>query len=342
MSVHETFPYLEVTGTHRQLGEAVGEMFRGKIQEIIEDKRATTKNYDTLLTQITPYYDVTNSTFPKLIEELRGVSAASGVPFNDLFFHNMSPVTNEPDEPTRELSETGDHCTVAVSFNENGAVIGHNEDWAIESLDELYVLKATLDGITFLGLNYATFLPGVAASMNSHGLVQCINELPVLNTAGVPKNFIARAVLECKTLDEAENLIRTTVHESGYNHVLVQERDIRDIEVAGQNFDTQTVHDAPYAHTNHFLSAHMKQYEETLTLKQHANSVARLKRAMELIHPGMSFEEMKALLSDSANPTYPICRPNQTIGSVIIEPSKHTMHICYGLPTRNDFVLYSL
>lgn len=336
-----TFPYLEVTGTHRQVGEAIGEMFRGKIQETIEDRKRADAGYASATATISENLEITRRTFPKLVEELAGIAEGADVALSDYFYHNMASVVNEMDEPSREASETVDHCTVAVSFNDNGAIVGHNEDWAIESLDELYILKATIGDTTFLGLNYATFVPGVSATLNSHGLVQCINELPVLRTAGVPKNFIARAILECASLDAAEAVIRGAIHESGYNHVLLQGDEIRDIEVAGQEIDVQRILRTPYSHTNHYLCERMKQYESD-TATHHENSRARLARTYELLTPGMDRAAMQALLSDTKHPTYPICRKDITIGSVIIEPDRRTMHVCYGMPTEGTYVPYSI
>jgi hypothetical protein len=72
------------------------------------------------------------------------------------------------------------------------------------------------------------------------------------------------------------------------------------------------------------------------------NSIARFKRAEELVQSDMSFENMKALLSDTDNRKYPICRENVTIGSVIIEPKNFVMHVCYGLPSTGTFIPYEL
>jgi isopenicillin-N N-acyltransferase-like protein len=337
----KTFPYLEIAGTHTELGRAIGEMFRGKIQEVIEDRKHYIRSYQQKLGQIYPYVAETKKVFPHYIDELKGMADGADVPFIDLFFHNTPEVYDRTRNWDREQAQTEDHCTIAVSFGTTGPLIGHNEDWSIESLDELFVLKATVNNITYLGLNYATFLIGCSATITSNGITQCINELHQDSRTGVGKYFIARAVLDAKTLEEAQAIIQQTKRASGYNHVLVQNNTIVDIETAGADIDVETQNGIPYAHTNHFLSTKMQQYEKD-EATHHKNSYERLARVRELIRNDMTLEDMKLLLSDTHNSLYPICREDATIGSVIIQPTERKMHICYGPPDRGTFIPYTL
>jgi hypothetical protein len=335
-----TFPYLEIKGTHYEVGRAIGEMFRGKIQETIQDRQKNIPRYQLYLKRCNAYVKATESAYPHLLDEMNGIADGAKVGHMDLFFHNCPEVYDKEllDEWDREQAETEDHCTIGVSFNQNGALIGHNEDWGIESLDELYILKATIGDTTFLGLHYATSLPGTSASMNNWGLVQCINELYQETSVGVPKSFVSRAILGCKTLDEALSVIVNTTRASGYNHLLVQGDDVWDIEIARPDIDIQKMARKAYVHTNHCISKHMQQYQILAT----KSSKARFTRATALIRNDMTFEDMKTLLSDTNNEAYPICREDVTIGSVIIEPKDKTMHICYGMPSVGTYIPYTL
>jgi hypothetical protein len=337
----KTFPYLEISGTNREVGLAIGEMFRGKIQEVIEDRKHYIRNYQDKLGSTFPYIKEAKKAFPQYVEELQGMADGAEVPFVDLFFHNTPEVYDRTLDWDREQAQTEDHCTIAVSFRERGPLIGHNEDWAIESLDELYVLKATIGKTTYLGLNYATFFIGCSATLTSNGLVQCINELHQDSRVGVGKYIVARAVLDTQTLDEAELLIRHTKRASGYNHVLVQDDEVRDIETAGPDIDVKKIVLKPFAHTNHFLSKHMEQYELD-EATHHKNSYERLAMASKLIRNDMTDDDMKKLLSNTDNPLYPICREDATIGSVILEPLQKQIQICYGPPNRGTFTTYTL
>jgi len=168
-------------------------------------------------------------------------------------------------------------------------------------------------------------------------LVQCINYLNQAVKVGVPKFFLARAVLECRTLDEAERIIRKTPCASGFNHVLVQRNEVRDIEIAGDKVIVEKVVAKPYVHANHYLS-YLKSLEKSRT----ASSVARYQRARELIKNSMSQVEMKRLLSDTDDRLYPICRKDATLGSAIFLPNKKEAYICSGHPCVGKYLKYRI
>ena len=334
----KTFPYLEVSGTHKDLGTAIGKMFRPQIQEIIREYRETVPEYQQLLAQVPPYIASTQNAFPQLVEEAEAIAAAAEVPFLEYFFINNDEVYSPDAEWVGKNEALADHCTIAVSFNAHGAVVGHNEDWSLAALKYLYVLKATVNGTSFLGLQYGVGLAGVAATINNWGLVQCINSLYHTPQVGVPKNFLARAVLECKTLDEAENLIRKTKRASGFNHVLVQNHEARNIEIADNIISVDRVNQGSYVHTNHYLSPELKSFEKFHT----KSSDARYLRATQLAHADMTKEEMVALLSDTQDSQFPICRPDHTVGSLIFIPATRQVWICYGHPCASEYIKYEI
>src|SRR5690606_14140046 len=135
------------------------------------------------------------STFPHLIEEMQGIADGAQVEFEDILLFNTREIYDLLDEGREE---DWDHCTIAATFNADGGLVGHNEDWDSEAQDELYILKAEINGLKLLALNYAGMLPGLSASMNGYGLVQCVNELHHTSyQIGIPKVVLARAVLDC-------------------------------------------------------------------------------------------------------------------------------------------------
>ena len=331
------FPYLTINGSHADLGRAIGETFRDKIRETIAWRRHTIPDYKELLKRSQHYFLATLHLFPKLIEELTAMAIASDVGVMDLFFMNTRSLYDPTPDPEEEKLVSHDRCTTVVSFGPDGAIVGHNEDWEAQNIDELYVLKATLGDTTFLGINYATELPGTAAAMNNWGLVQAINEVHQIDLVGIPKNFFARAVLESKTLDEAEQLLSREKQDSGFNHVLVQGRSVRNAEIAAGQIDFLEVDNQTFVHTNHFLG-HLKKYEIYRT----KSSEFRARRAQELARANMTFDEMKGLLADHSSGDYPICRHNETIASLIFLPQKREIYISAGSPCQGNFVKYSL
>lgn len=322
------FDYLEVVGTHEDLGRSIGNKFKDVIQKSILGRAKRIPNYESYLKKTEPYYLATRETFPKLIVELEATARAAGVGVADYFALNTREVVHR--------KKVEDHCTVAVSFGDNGAIVGHNEDWEGATPNALYVLKATIGDTTFIGLQYKIIIPGVAVSMNNWGLVQCINELNHEAQVGVPKNFVARAILECKTLAEAEKLIRNTKRASGYNHVLIQGMEVRNVEIAREKMAVERVCGGTYVHTNHYLNRELIPLEKFHT----KSSEERYERAMGTILPGMNIKEMETLLSDRKNKEFPISREDATLGSIVAEPQKNKIYICYGPAKKGQYEVY--
>lgn len=331
VSANKKFEYLDVSGSHYDVGFAIGKKFKDVIGKSIARRIAKNENYFEYLKRGEPFFNAAKESFPKLISEISGMAKGAGVETHDLFMVNCREVSSKS-------KKDPDHCTIAVSFGEEGAIVGHNEDWEGASPDALYILKANVDGTTFLGLQYKLILPGVAATLNSYGLVQCINELEQSPQTGVPKNFVARAVLECKTLDEAENLIKSTKRASGYNHVLVQGREVRNIEIAGDKLAVERVTDGTYVHTNHYLTPELTKYETFHT----KSSEARYERAREIVKQDMDVDDMEKLLTDRKNKELPILRSDATLGSEVFIPSGNKVLIKYGGLSEGRFKEYNV
>jgi hypothetical protein len=331
------FPYLEVRGSYRDIGSAIGETFRDRIRYIITLRKNKIPDYQQYLPKLYPYFALTLKAFPQYVEELVAIAKAAHVDVADYFFANTEELYLS--EYVRDRMEhSKDHCTIAVSFNAEESLIGHNEDWLPESINNFYILKATIGTTTFLSLSDVSVLPGACASFNNFGLVQCINDLAQTPQTGIPKNFLSRAILECQTLQEAETLLLQSKRASGYNHVLVQQNEVHNIEISGDDYDIEIIKQQPYVHTNHFLSRHMRKYET----ERSGSSLARYERAKELIRNNMSVDDMKSLLRDTKNTQFPICRPDSTIASVIITPQKNEMLVCYGHPCAGEYVPYRI
>lgn len=327
-NIHK-FDYLEVSGTNIDIGRAIGTKFKKSIQKRVSERRKKINNYEEYIKKTEPYFKISKKVFPNLVLEIEATAQAAEVSVADYFSINNREVSKR---------ETPDHCTAVVGFGKDGAIIGHNEDWEGASPNALYILKATVNGTTFLGLQYKVTVPGVSATINNWGLVQCINDLNHEAKVGVPKNLLARAVLECKTLDEAENLIRNTPRASGFNHLLVQGDEVRNIEIVADKMATAKTTGESYVHTNHYTIPEMKSYEKYHT----KSSEERYKRAREIIKPIMDRTSIEKLLSDTKNSKYPISRNDATLGSFIAIPTQNKIYICYGPPNEGKYTEYSL
>lgn len=331
-----TFPYLEIKGDYTDIGNAIGETFRQRIKLHIGNRKQIIPDYLGYLQKLQPYIQATKRVFPQYIEEMGATARAVGVTFEDLLFTNTGALYNK--DIKMDDGRPQEHCTTVVARSQGDLIIGHNEDWAPEAIDDLFVLKATIGEHTMLGLNYAPYLIGVSASVTSRGIAQCINSLEGEKAIGIPVNFASRAVLEADTLREADRLLRQNSWTSGYNHVLVQDDQIRNIEVASSRVTDKQAKDVPFVHTNHYLDPEMRKYEIAIS----QSSIARFERARELSNKTMTVRDVDRLLSDAGNPLFPICRPRETLASVIILPDKGSMYVKRRGSSETNYQKYSL
>lgn len=335
--MRKKFPYLQISGSHRDIGFAIGENFRSRIREIVFDRKNSIPNYKELRSKSQNHFLETLTYFPEYIEELTATAIASDVGVMDLFFLNTRSLYDGGS--SSEMGEVIEHdkCTTVVGFGSDGTVVGHNEDWDINNINDIYILNARIDDTTFISLNYVFELPGTSASMNNWGLIQGINEVHQKERVGIPKNFLARAVMQCKTLGDAIALVSKTNQDTGYNHVLVQGDKVIDIEIAGGETDIMINKRTPYVHTNHFLSD-LKKYETYHTI----SSEHRFIRASEMLKPDMRKEDLAAILSDHTDTEYPICRHDATLASMIFDPTKGEVQVSNGPACLGEFTKYTI
>lgn len=330
--MENVFPLLEVKGNHRDLGFAIGHRFKKEIQDRIKSRRENIPSYENYLNKVDSYYQITKKYLPEIIDELEAMSEGSRVAVIDLFFHNCREIYN-----LFINSSENDHCTTVVSQNSNSVLVGHNEDWILEGIDDLYILKANLGKTSILGLANNTLLPGDVAMTNSHGLVQCINELNSESRIGIPKNFVARAVLDCHNIDEAINLIKSIPLASGFNHVLIQNNQIVNIEMAGSNISISKINNSSFVHTNHFLSPELQKTESFRS----KSSEIRFNKATELLkNSHHDIKKIFSLLSDTSDNCESICR-DETIASLVFSPDNNEVWICRGRPDKGKYLKYS-
>ncbi|MBI3577558.1 hypothetical protein HY086_05975 [Candidatus Gottesmanbacteria bacterium] len=324
------FPIVRASGSHYEVGVTIGKTMREGITQVLDNSRKIFKDdYPKRLKESLPFQEQTTKYFPHYMDELRGMADGAQVSFDDLFLSNNREVADfDP------FILDPNHCTIVGVPHQGEYLVGHNEDWDASSLSLLYVLDATVDGTKIFSLNYANNIIGDAASINGCGLIQGINELWHQDAQmGVPKNFIARAVLDCKTLEEAEGVIKTIPRAAGWNHVLTQGGRLWNMESSANEYVIEKIEFAKYAHTNHYLTG-LKRIDKANPESE--KRYEKVKRELEHVN---AVEDIKRLLSDRNEPR--ICRES-TIGSVVFDIPNKVAHIAYGQPTPESYVEYSL
>ena len=302
------------------MGFSIGKAVQAVFQKFLnENKKAFEKNFSRYLSESQKFLAITVKYFPQYIEELEGIARGAAVSFEELFLVNNREIADHS-----LLSAEPGHCTIVAIPQNGGYLVGHNEDWDMDAIDHLYITNVNINGTRIYGLNYAYNVIGDSVAVNNYGLIEAVNELYHDDEqVGVPKNFVARAILDCKTLEEAEELMQRIPRASGFNHVLVQGMRLWNIESSAKEYVIEKIEGQKFVHTNHYLTE-LKRID-----KGNQESVARYEQAKRLLSDIHTLDDIKELLSDREEPR--ICREG-TIGSVVFDMVSKKAHIAYGQP----------
>lgn len=324
------FPIVRASGSHYDVGFAIGKAMQGSIrQALVNSKEIFKEDFSARIEASKPFQQEARRYFPQYVEELCGMADGSGVSFDELFLSN-----NREAADFNPYLSASDRCTIVGIPQEHGYLLGHNEDWDASSLSLLYLLDATIGGTPIFGLTYANSLVGDGVAVNGYGLAQGLNELYHTDVqVGVPKNFIGRAALDARSLEDVGQLMKAVPRGGGWNHVLVQGARLWNIESSARESVIEKVEMQKYAHTNHYLTE-LKRID-----KGNAESEKRYAKVKDRLSDVNSVDDIKRLLSDRTEPY--ICRDG-TIGSVIFDVPNKVAHIAYGQPTPESYMEYSL
>jgi isopenicillin-N N-acyltransferase like protein len=301
-------PLLRVGGSHREVGEAVG----GACGEII--RRRCAEIDPAAAAAAEPYLDVALRELPWLIDELHGVADAAGVERAALFACGVEELDETPAaEPLRGCSDLA-ACAPATA---DGCVwVAHTNDLSASSEDDLVAIEYHVPGdpvVFTIGVP-----PWISVGFNSAGLGLTGNELtPNDNRVGIPRLMQVRDILRRHTLDEAVSAALHPARASSYNNLL-SHRDGGIVSVEGSATDAELLRPGPegtLAHTNHYISERMRQYEGDVAYA--ARSDVRYRRALSWLASGtLTAESLRAALSDHRDAPDSICRH--------LQPGSHT------------------
>jgi isopenicillin-N N-acyltransferase-like protein len=288
-----------ITQSYRQAGRDYGEAYAADIRRQIAayepvfdvlgmDREAAAQRAQK---EVLP---ATERAFSDYVDELRGRAEGAGVAFGHLFLLNcMEEVWSwVGPEKMHELEERaaghnpGGRCTTFALSRGGRTLIGHNEDWNAVDLDTTVLVHDVTvpSGTRFLALQFVGIVPW--AGINSHGLAITANTLP--NTDAVPgaaNAFVCRRLLECQSLDEVWDCMRTPARGTG-TYVLAADAQgsVWAMETSARRAARRLV-DVWTAETNHFTDEAMVAFGAQPVSE---DSLGRLVRAKELLVDGMA------------------------------------------------------
>ncbi|MBS3175492.1 hypothetical protein J4440_06440 [Candidatus Woesearchaeota archaeon] len=325
---------IQVSGNYYEVGLQIGAALKNGIKKAVKIPHKENLLYnldlDTKFMKCLPY---ANKYSPNLINEMKGMADGSNQSFEDLFLLNMEELWDNPPEK----------CTSIIHKTKDEVNLYHNEDFREEYKNEVAILKCKLKKVSFLSVIFPGLLAGSSVSLNSYGLVQSINSLNYHKVKiGVPKNFIAREILECRNINEVLKVIKTKNRASGYNHIIIDRNKVYNIETTPTNYEIREIKNEIFAHTNHYLSNNLTKCD--LASK---NSYQRLNLIKEATEGKEISKDLILSILKSHKENSRICKHNPkiediTLTSVIAKPGELKLYATKGNPCRNKYFEYAL
>jgi predicted choloylglycine hydrolase len=330
---------LEVTGSPFEVGLAIGERFAGQIHRALD-------NYLLFQQRILPHHrtpegrtryqkllELNRARYPDYFAELEGLSQGAKRSFEDLFLVNMR---GEYRAYLQGKDVRG--CSDCALLTDEAALIGHNEDGSSTFHGNMYLVHARVeDKPAFTALTYPGFLCGNAFGFNADGVCFSIDHVSPRDVrVGISRQFVARSLLEARSLDDAIERATVPGQAMGFGYTIgsTTERRIVYVEVAPDNCHVREVHGC-YFHTNHYRELGVAQTVGP-------SSRARLERASALLHEGPPLDAagVLCLLGDEANERFPIystgASPDQsvTLCTALFDLDRRSLRIYTGHPTQ--------
>lgn len=201
------------------------------------------------------------------------------------------------------MSNVPDGCTT-VQLPGPTAVLAHNEDGLRELHGSCFIAEvADNSGGGFLACCYPGSLPGHTFAVTRSGIAQAVNNLRLRNVRPeIPRMVLGRAVLGCKTITEALDLLARENDCGGFHFTLAQAGDaaLHSVEFGGGAFSHKMI-ELSSGHANHALHMNLPQTQMITD-----SSRDRQMRVRELLEMGVS--DALGILRDTGGPGLPIYR----------------------------------
>ena len=264
---------LEVSGTPEEIGFAVGKNMADSIRETVlplAEFQQSQRNWKGS-SYLKKLDEAARNVFPTYVLELEGMAQGAQVDYESLLIWNCRgdlPLLAGANPESAEHAPEGCTTLLYPSAEDADALIAHNEDGPPELDGHCRWLTVTqANGTKFSTFHYPGMLPGHTFSVNSHGLVQTINNIRVDDLqSGIPRHFICRAILDCNTLEEALVHLQRPDRAGGFHHSLGQpsRNNLLSVEAPASACVVKKI-SRPASHANHLLDEKFSGLSQTIT-----------------------------------------------------------------------------
>ncbi|MDH3335219.1 MAG: C45 family peptidase [Rhodospirillaceae bacterium] len=295
--------YVEISGDPYDVGVQIGQFGARSVNEYLIHTNAWStvvshRNDPRVMRMAARVEQI----FPRYHAELSGLANGLGLEFEDVFAWNCRG-------DIWPLAPDG--CTTVqipqARNPEGGHIISHNEDGDPGFRGHCALLRIIpTDGPSFITFAYPGSLPGHTFAATDYGLVQTVNNIRALDIGdGLPRMVLTRAVLDCKNIDTAVSLLRTSERAGAFHVTLAKAGDPRmlSVEFTAEACSVTEITN-PGVHANHLV------HDDTANIRQIItdSSASRQHRGEDLINRDLSGDYPLSILHDDDESGLPIYR----------------------------------
>ncbi len=348
-------PVIDVSGSHLEIGRAIGETLREGFRAVADSFRAgldSSIGWDQAMAIVGALLPYAEAHLPGCTDEIRGMADGSGLEYTEIFAmnamqetlflarHDATPVgDHEHAEGCTSLAVTGD-------MTANGHVLlAHNEDASPIRNALPYVVRARPDDEpAFVGFAYSALL--LYQGMNDRGIGSVGNALYARDIhAGTPKLLAYRDVLGAPFLEDAIRRTQRPHRANGNNHLLANTHgEIYDVEVTGRDSALFAPDEAFFVHTNHMLDPRLRSLETSEDVLNSMMRQKRVERRLYRMRGQLTVERVFEILSDHSNYPRSVCKHfdevhntgAETVGSVVVDLTAGEIHVRAGHPCESE------
>jgi hypothetical protein len=246
--------------------------------------------------------DAARAAFPRYVDELAGIADGCNLPFSHVFLWNsrgdISPFVS-------------DGCTTVCAPSPDGVLLGHNEDGDPNLRPHCFISKREPGSKNsgYIAFTYPASINGHTFSVNSAGIVQLVDNIRSLEYGdGVPRQLLSRALLDCRSLDDAFAILKSCGRAGSFHHLLAQtgEKDILSIEYTPREVSLLRLHTS-YGHANHFIHPRLQDSKQRITPSSAARQI-RIDQLCSKLTDSTGPADIRLMLGDIKNRDLPVYR----------------------------------
>lgn len=278
---YEPLSVFRVAGSPREVGERLGAQFADRARRAVEiftkelswEKGATMEGAKRYGRKVLPHLE---AWFPDFVEEMRGYSTGSGVPF-EVLLAQWSGYS-----PSAGLKGCTDVAVGSEQTADGSVLAAHNEDYTPDYAGLVVPVHVAVEGKpAFFAMSYQGLFPTMGfndAGISLTGNAVSPNDVRV----GIPKMFPPRRVLESRTLKEALESAMPAGRGSSFNNIVCsREGELYSLEGSATDFEALYGREGWLVHTNHYVGETMLKFEKDP--QQKFCSILRYNRARKLL-----------------------------------------------------------